>query len=76
MRRQRGIAQGWLYLIALVAVVSVLGWVFHMIDSRAYTRGKLEIQTAWDAEPDRAVPAVKPAAGRDGRGGAEKTGGG
>lgn len=48
MRLQRGIADAWLILIALAIVLGLLGWVYHAIDSRAYTRGKAEITQAWE----------------------------
>lgn len=64
MHKQRGIAMGWLYMIVLLLVIAAVSGLYYTIDKRGYTRGKLEIQTAWDAanEEERKKEAEQAAA--------------
>ena len=48
MKYQRGIADGWLLLIALAVVTGGLWYAYNKIDSRAYQRGKQEVTIEFD----------------------------
>lgn len=52
MRRERGIALGWMYLIGTAAVIASLGGIFYAVDHRGYVRGKAEVQAEWNAAVD------------------------
>lgn len=55
MRRERGIATGWLYLGALVVLIVVLSAVVYGIYNTGYTNGKAKIQLEWNAAVDAQV---------------------
>lgn len=67
MKTQRGIADTWLTLIALAAVIGGLWYAYQTVDHRAYLRGQMEVQVKFDkfkqdvAEAGRKAEAAKAA---------------
>lgn len=56
--RQRGIAQGWLILLALVALAGAAWWAYNVVDGRGYDRGKAEVEAAVLARDNAALEAA------------------
>ena len=57
MNRQRGIADGWLILIAILAIAGACWYAYQTIDSRAYARGKTE-ESAYQKRDNEALRAA------------------
>lgn len=54
MKRQRGIADGWLYLIGLIVVLGLVSGIVYGVtsyingvDAKGYARGRQEVEAAW-----------------------------